>query len=86
MRVTRKGYELSRKYKPVNSLKYGHYQTVHPRPLTLTLLTHPHPIHPTKIFSNPSPPTEKNAPYAPTHPDPRKITSHPPQITHTLSK
>ena len=78
MRVPRKGYELSRKYKLVNSLKYGHYQTVHPHPLTLT---HPHPPPPNPPYQN----FFKNVPYTPTHPDPPKMTSHPPpNNSHSL--
>ena len=48
----------------------GHYQTVHPPPLTST---YPHLA---KIFSQPPPLTQNNVPYTPTHPHPPKIMLH----------
>ena len=71
----------------------GHYQTVHPPPLTLThplplTPTHPHPapstqLHSPKIMPHLPTPTPQKCP---THPHPPKIMSHPPKTTYTHSK
>ena len=63
----------------LQSICFGHYQTVHQSPLTST---HPPP---TKIIFPPTP-TENNAPATPTHPHPPKIMPHTPPLTSTHPK